>query len=385
VTRGRPRAGSVSTMTTNPVTIGIVGASWRAEYFLRIAAALPERFTVAAVLVRTESSAGRVAERWGVRATTDFDDFVSAASHDFVVVSTPWDVAPEMTRRLVAAGIPVLTETPPAPDVPALFDLWRDLATAPVQVAEQYQFQPHHAARLAVAHSGLLGDVRRARVSVAHGYHGISLIRLALGVGFEPVAISAHTTVESIAATRGRGGFTAALDPIESVTSTAHLAFDGGASAEFDFNGEQYFSPIRSRQLILAGSHGELVNDDVAWISEPGEPRRARLEREATGIDGDLEGSFVRRILLRDDVLWLNRFAPARLNDDELAVAEVMHRMAVFTSTGEAFYGLAEASHDHYLGMLVDEAAESGAPVRSGDVPWASCSSQGRCEQRGIS
>jgi predicted dehydrogenase len=355
---------------SSPVTIGVVGASWRAEYFLRIARDLPERFTVARVLVRSDESAERVQREWDVAATTSMADFLTGAAYDYVVVSTPWAVAPEITAQLAAAGIPVLTETPPAPDLPGLVALYEKLGAAPVQVAEQYQYQPHHAARLSVARSGLLGEVQRARVSVAHGYHGISLIRLALGVGFDPVAITAHTTVERMVTGRGRGGWAPALEQVEAVTTTAHLDF-GRATAEFDFNGEQYFSPIRSRQLIIAGSHGELVNDEVAWLTGPGEPRRERLYREATGIDGDLEGSYLRRILLRDTAHFENRFAPARLGDDELAVAEVMHRMAVFVQTGESFYSLAEASHDHYLGMLVDEAGQSGETLHSGEVPWA--------------
>jgi predicted dehydrogenase len=355
---------------SSPVTIGVVGASWRAEYFLRIARDLPERFAVARVLVRSDESAERVRREWDVSATTSMADFLTAAAYDYVVVSTPWAVAPEITAQLAAAGIPVLTETPPAPDLPGLVALYEKLGSAPVQVAEQYQYQPHHAARLSVARSGLLGEVQRARVAVAHGYHGISLVRLALGVGFEPVAITAHTAVERMVTGRGRAGWAPTLEQVDAVTTTAHLDF-GRATAEFDFNGEQYFSPIRSRQLIIAGSHGELVNDDVAWLAGPGEPRRERLYREATGIDGDLEGSYLRRILLRETAHFENRFAPARLNDDELAVAEVMHRMAVFVQTGEPFYSLAEASHDHYLGMLVDEAAESGQTLHSGEVPWA--------------
>lgn len=362
---------------TAHVTIGLIGASWRAEYFLRIARDLPERFAVARVLVHSEQSAERVAREWGVAATTSTTHFLAAARYDYVIVATPWDVTPALTTELVAAGIPVLSETPPAPDAAGLFALNAAIGSAPVQVAEQYQYQPHHAARLSVARSGLLGDVQRARVSVAHGYHGISLVRLALGAGFESVAITAHSSVERLVAARGREGWTPTLEPITAVTTTAHLVFEN-AVAEFDFNEEQYFSPIRSRRLIIAGSHGELVNDDVVWLAGPGEPRRESLYREATGIDGDLEGSHLRRILLRDTVHFENRFAPARLSDDELAVAEVMHRMAVFVQTGVPFYSLAEASHDHYLGMLVDRAAETGETLHSGDVPWAAAPSHHR-------
>ena len=39
---------------------------------------------------------------------------------DFVIVSVPWQVTPELTVRLVEQAIPVLAETPPAPDLPGL-------------------------------------------------------------------------------------------------------------------------------------------------------------------------------------------------------------------------------------------------------------------------
>jgi K+-sensing histidine kinase KdpD len=125
------------------------------------------------------------------------------------------------------------------------------------------------------------------------------------------------------------------------------------------------FSELLGNALEHGGRHvrielGQRLGDVVLTVSDDG-----------AGIDGDLEGSYLRRILLRDTAHFENRFAPARLNDDELAVAEVMHRMAVFVQTGEPFYSLAEASHDHYLGMLVDEAAESGHTLHSGEVPGA--------------
>jgi len=359
--------------TAQHATIGLIGAGWRAEYFLRIARDLPDRFTVARVLVRTEASASSVADTWGIPTTTSLADFLTG-DYDYVVVSTPWHVVPELIEALVAAGIPVLSETPPAPDVAALRSLWGSVGGAPVQVAEQYFLQPHHAARLAVVRSGLIGEVSSARLSVAHGYHGVSLARLFLGVGFDPVAIRADALGDPLLSSNGRDGWHSELEPVPGKRTVALLRFadtgSGEHSAVFDFTDEQYFSPVRSRHTSVRGDRGEISDNTVSHLIGPGNPATGELRRDVTGIESDLSGNHLRRVTLHTEVLFENRFAPARLNDDEIAVAEVMHRMAVFVRTGEPFYPLAEASHDHYLGLLIDEAAATGETVRSEPMPW---------------
>lgn len=354
-------------------SIGVVGASWRAQYYLRIASQLPERFTVRHVLARADSSAERVSESWGVGATTDTTRFLREGPYDYVVVATPREVAPELIQWLVASNVPVLAETPPAANLPALLELFGKVAGAPVQVAEQYPFQPEHAARLKVARSGILGSVTSARMSIAHGYHGVSMLRSALGVGFDRVTISAQAMTEHLVSARGRDGWNDDFVEVDALRTIAVLRFGDETSELFgqlDFMGEQYFSPIRSRHISIQGSRGELVDDLVSYLNAPGGAVRESLHREATGLDGDLEGSFLRRIWLGRDVYFENRFVPARLNDDELAVAEVMHRMAEFVDTGMEFYGLADASHDHYLSLLVDQSAETRGDVTSSPMPW---------------
>ena len=359
---------------SGPVSIGIIGASWRAQYYLRIARQLPESFVVRHALVRTESSATQVAADWGVPATTDATTFLRNGPYDYVVVATPRAVTPQLILWLVAAGIPVLTETPPAEDLPGLVDLYGKIGEAPVQVAEQYQFQPQHAARLAAARSGLLGTVTSARMSIAHGYHGVSMLRFAIGAGFGPVAITAQAMTERLFSARGRDDWNAEFVETDARRTTALLRFGDGQEQRFgqlDFSDEQYFSPIRSRHIGIQGSRGEVEDDRVSYLTVPGSAVHESLYRETTGVDGDLEGSFLRRVWLGRNVYYENRFVPARLNDDELAVAEVMQRMAEFIRTGLEFYGLADASHDHYLGLLIDEAARTGRVVRSAAVPWA--------------
>lgn len=352
-------------------TIGIIGASWRAEYYLRAAASVPELFTVKQVLVQSSVSAARVTAKWGAPSTTSFDDFLAAGPYDYVVVTTPPAVAPDLTTAVARAGIPVLTETPPAADAERLFALYTDLKGLPVQVAEQYQYQPHHAARLAVAASGLLGPISSTRMSVAHGYHGISLIRLFLGAGFEPVSISARAFTDPAVQARGRDNWHEQYIEYDSARTFASLQF-GSRVGHYEFDFEQYFSPIRSRHIEVYGAKGQIHDDAVSYLTAPGRATSTRIERETTGADGDLEGYFLRSLSVGDTTRWSNEYPLARLNDDELAVTEVMSRMASFAADGTQFYPLADGCHDQYLSLQLNESAATGAAIEVGtDLPWS--------------
>ena len=148
-----------------------------------------------------------------------------------------------------------------------------------------------------------------------------------------------------------------------------------GVSAVYDFTGEQYFSPIRSRRMPVRGTHGELAEDRVVTMREPGEPVVLRIARADTGLDGDLGGHHLRAIALGDAVLWRNPFGAARLSDDELAVATVLRAMRRYVTEGDEFYGIADAAEDQYLSELVHDAARTGQAVTSAGV-------HGRCGER---
>ena len=134
---------------SRPATLGVVGAGWRAEFFVRLAGLLPDQLTLVGAAARRPETAELVAQRWGVPCYLSPAELVSHQHPDFVISSVPWAANPGViARRWCESGTPVLTETPPAPDRDALRALWavlgdRDL----VQVAEQYPLLPGHAAR----------------------------------------------------------------------------------------------------------------------------------------------------------------------------------------------------------------------------------------------
>ena len=349
--------------------VGIVGASWRAEYYLRAASMLPEHFEVAGVLVASDSSAERVRQRWGVPAGTDREGFASA-DYDFVVVATPSAVAAELTVELAERGHAVLTETPPAPTEELLLDYYGRLRGQRVQVAEQYRLQAHHAARLALAASGRLGPITWARLSAAHGYHGVSLIRAFLGLGFDPVTVTGWAIPDPTVASRGRDDWHDELIEYTSGRTFARLDF-GERTGLYEFDFEQYFSPTRPRHVEVYGPRGQISDDNVSYVVGPRHATTGELRRTATGADGDLEGFFVDAIAWGDDILWSSPYRGARLNDDELAVAELMGRMAAYAAGGPPAYSLADGCHDQLVSLAIDRAVSTGEPVRIAEAPWA--------------
>jgi hypothetical protein len=289
----------------------------------------------------------------------------------FVVVSVPWDPTPEIIKDLVKRGIPVLSETPPAPTLEALIDLYQSVgANAKIQIAEQYQYQPIHAARIHLANSGLLGKVTQTQMSVAHGYHGTCLMRKLLGINFENAEIIGRQFKSPIVSGPDRSGAPEREEVVESNQELAILSFQGKLGV-FDFTGDQYFSWIRSNRVLVRGELGEIVNNEVCYLKDYKTPISVSLKRHNAGEDGNLEGFSHKGITLGDNWLYTNPFFLARLSDDEIAVATCLQKMWEYVNGGQEFYGLAEASQDHYLGMMIQQAIETKETLKTKTQIWA--------------
>ena len=306
-------------------------------------------------------------------ATTSLDAFLARGPYDFVLLSVPWPQILPLAGRLLDAGATVLSETPIAERTELVGPfLQRHGADARLQSAEQYRLQPMHAARIAVARSGRIGEAVSVTASFAHDYHAMSVVRAALGIGFAPVTVTAADLGDRGVQPLGRNGWADRLEVAASARTVASLVWpDRGVSAVYDFAGEQYFSPIRSRRMAVRGTHGELAEDRVTSIREPGEPVVLPLVRTATGVDGDLDGYHLRDVRLGETVLWRTPFGAARLSDDELAVAAVLRAMARYVEDGTPFYGIADAAEDQYLDELMHRAAQEQRTLTSTPQAWS--------------
>jgi len=352
----------------------VVGAAWRAEFFLRLAAVFPDRFRVTSVVVRSDKTGARVEEQWGVPSVRTVKEAVSAERPDFIVTAVPSAVAPAITREAVALDVPVLSETPPAPDVSGLVELWAQVGSSGlVQVAEQYPRYPGHAARLRIIEKGVLGTVSNVQVSSTHQYHALALIRTMLGVGFEDAAVTAFRSEFDLASPVARDGRTGDVTPHPSWNVLAHYDFGGGRTGVYDFTDNQWHNELRGNRILVRGSLGELVTDHVVHVRDEDTVLESDLVRRQMGVDMNFEGLGLDHITFEGDVVYRNLWQAGRVSDDEIAVASLLACTGAWAGgEGPAPYPLAQACQDHLLALAIDESLASGGTIRTTRQPWAS-------------
>ncbi|MEK3913348.1 Gfo/Idh/MocA family protein [Paenibacillus sp. FSL H7-0331] len=356
-----------------PATFSIIGGSgFRAQYFLRIAQALPEQFRISGMVVRDESKGRAMEDQWHVATYRSLEQLLANEQPDFVVLSVSSSAAFDYMVQLSERGIPVLAETPPAPNLEGLLQVYDKLIRqgARIQVAEQYQFHPIQEARSTIIQSGQLGSVNQVTVSISQFYHAVSLIRKMLGVQYEQVKIKAMRFESNWVAGPNRSGPPTEDKLVKSERDLAWLDF-GGKLGIYDFTKDQHRSWTRSNHMSIRGERGEIFDNRIS-IQDPSCTQiQSELKRINKGEYENAEGYFLKGIMAGERWVYENPFMPARLYDDEIAIAACLSKMAAYATGGPGFYGLPEASQDHYIGMLIEQAIVSGETVVSVRQPWA--------------
>ena len=362
----------------SPVSVGIVGTGWRADFFAKLALALPDQLTLVGVVSRRPESAERAAKSWGVTAHATPADLVRAERPDFVVSSVPWGANPAVVQELVEAGTAVLTETPPAPDLNGLRGLWSAVGgTQRVQVAEQYLKVPAHAARRAVVAAGTIGTATSVQVSSTHGYHAVSMMRGFLGaqgdkVGTGPVTVSARTFTAPLVDPLRRDAWTDDDTPKPATTTLATLDFGDGRSGLYDFTDNQWHNQLRFRRILIRGSLGEISGDEVIRLAEPHAIVQSTIRRYQVGHDLNLDGHDTEHLSVDGRVVYRNPFFGQRWMDEEIAIASMMVDTAAWVrDEGPAPYPLADGCQDHLLSLAIDEASATGEDVTTSVEDWS--------------
>ncbi|GAB7037642.1 MULTISPECIES: Gfo/Idh/MocA family oxidoreductase [Catenuloplanes] len=348
-------------MTT---TFALVGFGFRAAALHRVAAALDGLHCVGAVV--------RSPRPLPVPAYGSLDECLTGARPDFVITAVPSPRNPDLITECVARGVPVLAETPPAPDPAGLRALWAAVGRSGlVQVAEQYPLMPTHAARAAAVRTGVIGTPTQVHVSSTQLYHAVALIRGLLGAGHAPATVRANRTEAPLLHPLDRAGWTGETTPRAATTTIATLDFGDGRSGLYDFTTGQTRNLLRFRRLLVRGTHGELHDDEIVHLTGPRGLARTALSRRQSGHELDLNGFDTESITLGTEVLWTNPYARRRWNDDEIATAALLDATAAWVrGAGPPPYPLAEAAQDHLIGLAIEESAASDRPVTTTVEAW---------------
>jgi predicted dehydrogenase len=351
---------------------GLIGTGWRAEFFLRLASKLPDRFRVAGVVSRSPERGEEITAKWGVRAFTTIPDLLAAERQDVVIPCVPWPVTPGVTAELAGHKAKVLAETPPAPDIDGLRGLWQAVgSTGLVQVAEQYMLMPAHAARGELVRRGVIGEATSVQMSSTHQYHAVSMIRALLDVGTTPARVLAQSFTAGLADPLTRDGWTGDIAPKPASTVLATLDF-GGRMGLYDFTDNQWWNPLRARRIVIRGSRGEIVDEQVTRVIDERTVVASPLIRTRAGVDLDLRGVDLEHISFDGEVLWRNENFGAGLSEDDIAVVDLLAATIAWSrDEGPPPYPLAEGCQDHLLTLAIDESLRTGLPVTTTEEAWA--------------
>lgn len=350
-----------------PLSFVIIGSGWRAMFFARIARRFPEQFELKYLYCRTEEKAERVAREQGVPVTTSIEA-CEAARPDFVVVAVSKADICAVTKDWAAKGYPVLMETPAGCTVEELKELWelKEKHGAKIQVAEQYHRYPIMAAGLKAVKEGKLGDPYAVSLTVAHDYHGASLIRRMLGMGFEPMTLHGNRYRLPVTETDSRYGPVMGGGVKEQPRDHVTIEFASGKTAFYDFSGVLYHSFIRSRHLNVQGQNGEWNDSWLRYLGEDGLPVLEQMKPYLDPRYQCLETEELREICGR----W-NPVLTLEGQQDEYAIATMMFDMRDYLAGGAEVYPLAESLEDAYIWLLIQEAAEHPwTEVKSRPMPW---------------
>lgn len=359
-------------MSKEKIRFGLIGSGWRAEFYIRIAKALPELFELVSVLIRDQEKGNAFGERFQVPVVNSLEE-LEAKEPEFVVLAIKRGMVGDYLVTLFKKGIPVLSETPPAEDEESLRELWRAWKEydGKIQVAEQYFLQPLYASWYKTIKDGKLGEVENINISSLHGYHGASIIRRFLGTGYENCKIYGKRYWFNVTETYGREGMAFDGEMGKCSRDRVTMEFDSGKTAFFDFSDPaQYHSFIRTRQITIQGTRGEIDDLTIRYLTEDNIPVTQELHRIDLGVYGNQEWSHY-AIMLGEEFLYRSPFVNARFNDDEIAVASCLLKMHEYVKEGNEFYGLADALQDMYLCLKMEEALNSPLSViTTTSQPW---------------
>ena len=359
----------------------IVGSGWRSLFYVRIAKALPEVFELGAMLCRTEEKAQRMASENGIYTTTSMEE-CRAMKPDFVVVAVNKASIAQVSKEWMDYGFTVLCETPAAVDLDTLKELWQaHLAGGRLVVAEQYKYDGLYQAQLKSLESGMLGEPSFLHISLAHEYHGASLMRAYLQESpLAEFSVSAKSYAFPTVETINRYEKFNDGKVVKKNRVVATYEFSDGKDAVYEFDSEQYRSPIRNNYVKLQGVRGEMKDEVFSWLDKANEPVKAKLvsfnrpfnrDSENPNLKSDYECRQIKLVHEHgwEEIVYESPFEGHDLSTEESAIAALMLQAAEYEREA-AGWELRNTLQDAYMAILMKQAVETGEKVTSQIQSW---------------
>ena len=344
----------------------IVGSGYRAEYYARISVKFPNLFR-ALFLCRSEAKAELVKLHTGVNATCSREEAIEFQP-DFIVAAVDREHVGSVTKEWALMGFPVLAETPVGSGIEELESIWQlhKEKGAKIVCAEQYHRYPVLAAGLEQIQKGVIGRPISAYLSLAHEYHGFSLICRMLQTCGERYSLRAVSQKHDMLATDSRYGAISDGSLILEERDLAVIDFESGKTAVYDFAAVQYRTFIRSRHLTVRGEKGEWSDRIVSYVDEGKNPCRTflmpRIPERYQSLD--TQG-------LRDNRKTWTAELFLDTEQDEFAIASMLLDMGEYLAGGAEPYPLKDALEDACFCILLKTAIEHPwTKVQSEILAW---------------
>lgn len=346
-----------------PIKYLIVGSGWRSLYYIRVAKALPEYFEVCGMLCRTQEKADLIAHEYDIPVFTSMEEAIKSRP-DFVVVAVDKAHITQVATEWVDRGFYTLMETPAAQDMGMMERLANDyLSSGKLVVAEQYRRYPENIARQALINKNLIGSPDYLYISLTNDHHAASLIRAFLNIPSD-MAFSVHAFEKSYPVIETLTRYERYTDGRVALKKRgiAAFSFENGKMAVYDFDSEQYRSPIRHSAWKLQGVRGEFMDDTVSWIDSDNLEHTGHIEITARKVETDNPNPNLKtfeeicKIQFEGEDIYLPPFGLCGLSQDETAIAGLLYDLGKYIrEEGDIPYSLRDALQDSYMAIRMNQ------------------------------
>lgn len=336
------------------IRFAIVGSGWRASFYIRIAEYYKDKYELVGVLCRSKEKAELISSKYKVTAVTD-ENIIKEGAPSFIVVCVTKASIAEVSTYWRNLGYTVLCETPVGLNIEDLRSIYSTrLEGGRLVVAEQYCYYPTYRKIIEAANSGKIGDILSAYVSIAHEYHGASLIRAMLNESvFSQIRI--RTRAYNLPVTKTKDRYNTYFDGeiISTKRVLSSIEYEDGKFAEYDFDSQQYRSPIRTNSVRITGTRGEIAGGKIFYLDDDNNP--------------------VEETIIHDLQDAVREAEQGRLSEDETAI-EYLMECTYKVSTGDRKWikwqdsNLRNALQDAYTMILMQDTDDEWK--EAGLMPW---------------